>query len=93
MKMVNVAARKTKLYEKMIRSLGDALWTCSDTSKRPLVLQLIKPYKIEVTIYLFLGTNPPGGRRDGEYKITLTSPDSNDGHEEILRAVLEYLSY
>lgn len=74
MKMVSVAARKTRLYEKMIRSLGDALWTYSDMSKRPLVLQLIRPYKIEVTVYLFLGTNPPGGRRDGEYKITLTSP-------------------
>jgi len=74
METVNVVARKTRLYEKMIRSLGEALWTCSDMSKRPLVLHLIKPYRIEVTVYLFLGTNPPGGRRDGEYKITLTSP-------------------
>lgn len=74
MTFYNVAKRTTRLYEKLIISLGTALKSYSDMSKRPLILSLIEPIKIPVTVYLFLGTNPKGGRKEGEYKITITAP-------------------
>ena len=98
-----VAKRTTRLYVNLINSLGNALASYSDTSKKPLVLSLNEPLKIKVTIYLFLGTNPKGGRSEGEYKITLAAPgqarrtqgnfEADEGYPLLLSYVPDHDAY
>lgn len=69
------------LNELFISSLADAINSHSDIAKKPLVLDLCKPYPriIRLRVYLFNCTNPPGGRSPDEYKSQIIVPGQARG--------------
>lgn len=74
-----VSDKRKKLHEQIIKHLGSAVITVSDSSYRPLFVELNRPTKVNLTIYLFPNTNPPGGRSSDEYKFNLCMPGQKPG--------------
>lgn len=74
-----VSDKRKKMHQLIIQHLGDAVLSASDSGYRPLFLELNKPTKINLTVYLFPNTNPPGGRSADEYKFNLCVPGQKPG--------------
>ncbi len=74
-----VGSKRKEFHEKLLQHLGNAVAYHSDVDYRPLYVSLIKPIKIDLTIYLFTNTNPSGGRSANEYKFNLTVPGQERG--------------
>jgi hypothetical protein len=67
-----------QLNEIFIDGLNHDISYCSDTSVKPLLLQINIPAPLRIRVYLFNCGNPPGGRPVNEYKIVL-NVDQNYG--------------
>lgn len=74
-----VTGERMSLHERLIRDLGDAVECYSPLDYRPLNITLKKPTVLNLTVYIFPNTNPPGGRSHDEYKFNLSVPGQERG--------------
>lgn len=70
--------KRVLLQNRFIEHLGNNVEVVSDVKLWPLLIRL-KKMNISLAVYLFPNTNPPGGRRSGEYKFQLKVPNSKSG--------------
>lgn len=92
-----VSNQRAKQHQLFLDSLGDAVVEHSDINQRPLEIKLSKPFDLNLRVYLFTCSNPPGGRSPSEYKFNLNVPgqiergdfDYSDNALIILSAVVE----
>lgn len=98
-----VSNERAKLQQQFLSNLGDVVIKASSNKERPLIVRINKPYELSLVIYLFPGTNPPGGRKNDEYKFNLNVPyqkpgekgnfDSTDGIPLLIAYVESYDVY
>lgn len=67
------------LHQYFIGALGDAVKWHSAVEKKPLELDIVKPYPLRLRVYMFNCTNPTGGRPGDEYKLQLIVPNQKRG--------------
>lgn len=60
---------KKRLNQVLLSALGSAVTYVEDAEGNPLQIDVNIPYKVQLRIYIYNCTNPPGGRTLGEYKI------------------------
>ena len=72
-----VSKSRAKQHQKFIDALGDAVVSHSDINQRPLEINISKPFSMLLRVYLFICSNPPGGRAPDEYKFNLNVPGQN----------------
>ena len=60
---------KKRLNQIFINALGSTVTCVQDPEGNPLLLDINIPYNVQVRVYIYNCTNPPGGRALGEYKI------------------------
>lgn len=60
---------KKRLNQIFMDALGSAVTYVEDPEGIPLLMDISIPYKVQVRVYIYNCTNPPGGRALGEYKI------------------------
>ena len=98
-----MATAKKKRYSKLdmntifLSGLGNHVCYHSDPSTMPLLVDLT-PVKLRLRVYLWNGTNPPGGRPLDEYKFQIIMPgqqprergrlDYSDGRSPIIGALM-----
>lgn len=83
--MKNKRLSKHDLNEKFVNGLDTHVLWHSDLKTSPLLLDL-QPRKLQLRVYLWNCTNPPGGRALDEYKINVILP----GQKPHTRARLDY---
>ena len=71
--------RKWQMHQLFIEALGDAVLRHSSYNSAPLLVDLKPPFPIKLRVYIFNGTNPPGGRALDEYKIQIILPEQTRG--------------
>lgn len=76
--------RKQKLHQLFLDGIGEAVLKHSDINNVPLLIDLKPPFPLNLRVYLFNCTNPPGGRALDEYKIQVILPDQVRGHRASL---------
>lgn len=69
-----------------LEGLGDAVLMHNDIYAVPLLIDLKPPFPLNIRVYLYNCTNPPGGRAIDEYKIQVILP----GQERGQRGSLDY---
>lgn len=69
-----VTQERRHIQNLFIQSLGDAVVSYSDPGERPLDITISNPFNLNLKVYLFPNTNPPGGRTFNEYKFNLNVP-------------------
>ena len=74
-----ISKQRESIQRKFVQSLGSAVVEHSALNERPLKLKLSSPIPIELLIYAFPATNPPGGRSIHEYKFNLNVPNQEKG--------------
>ena len=67
------------LHQYFIDALGDAVTWHGTLAKKPLELDIVKPYPLRLRVYIFNCTNPAGGRPVDEYKSQLIVPNQKRG--------------
>ena len=72
---VNTRIATNTLHQYFIDALGDAVRWYSTLEKKPLELDIVKPYPLRLRVYMFNCTNPSGGRPVDEYKSQLIVPN------------------
>lgn len=77
--MSNHKLRIPRLHRIFIDSLGNAVKNVDSIERKPLLLDLQKPYPLKLRAYLYNCTNPPGGRALDEYKIQIIVPNQQRG--------------
>jgi len=91
-----VSSARARQHQLFIDALGNVV-EHSDINYRPLDISINKPFPLELRVYLFSCSNPPGGRPADEYKFNLNVPGQNgrgdfdysDNRFIILSAVVE----
>lgn len=88
--------RKQKLNQLFLAGLDEAVLKHSEIDAVPLLIDLKPPFPLNLRVYLYNCTNPPGGRALDEYKIQVILPgqergqrgslDFSDGRMPILAA-------
>lgn len=76
---------KEELHTIFLSGLGSHVSWHSDKAEFPLLVDLL-PRKVQIRVYLWNCTNPPGGRALDEYKTQITLP----GQVRRTRAHLDY---
>lgn len=76
-----ISKQRESIQRKFIQSLGDSVLEYSALNERPLRIKLAKPIPIELLVYAFPATNPPGGRSIHEYKFNLNVPNQSKGQK------------
>lgn len=92
-----VSLMRAEQHRKFIAALGTAVVFHSDINQRPLEIEMNRPFPLQVRVYLFTCSNPPGGRAPDEYKFNLNVPgqsgkgnfDTSDNCFIILAAYVE----
>jgi hypothetical protein len=78
--MVDVPRLSTaKLNSLFLKGLGDCVVYSQRTSEKPMLVDIMAPYKIKLRVYLYNCTNPPGGRSVDEYKSQIIVPGQKRG--------------
>lgn len=72
--------RKQILNQLFVEGLGDAVLKHSGFRSVPLLVDLKPLFPLRLRVYVFNGTNPPGGRALDEYKIQVILPDQKRGN-------------
>lgn len=67
------------MHSFFIDALKDVIDHHSDINKKPLDVDLSKPYPLHLRIYMYNCTNPTGGRPRDEYKLQLIVPNQKRG--------------
>lgn len=67
------------LHSFLIDALNDAMEYHGDILKKPLEIDLLKPYPLRLRVYMYNCTNPSGGRPRDEYKLQLIVPNQQRG--------------
>jgi len=71
--------RKQQMHQLFIDAVGTAVLRHSSINAAPLLVDLKPPCPLRLRVYMFNGTNPPGGRALDEYKIQIILPDQRRG--------------
>lgn len=103
METQRLSQERAKLQQKFLDDISDILAFNSEISERPLLVTITQPYDLNLVVYLFPGTNPPGGRSKEEYKFNLNVPNqvrgqkgnfsSKDGYPFLVAYVKDYDVY
>lgn len=67
------------MQKRFVEALGGTLVSHSDTTLKPLEVDLRQPVPERLRVYLFNATRPAGGRPLGEHKIQLVLPGMQRG--------------
>lgn len=78
--------RKRKLHQLFLGGLGEVVLRHSDINDIPLLVDLKPPLPLNLRVYLYNCTNPPGGRALDEYKAQVILP----GQERGQRASIDF---
>jgi len=80
--MVSKISKQREIIQRtFVQALGDSVIECSALDQRPLKVKISKPIPIELQVYAFPATNPPGGRSIHEYKFNLNVPNQVKGEK------------
>jgi hypothetical protein len=70
----------TKTMHKLfVEALGSAVTWHSSFDKKPLEVDIVRPYPLRLRVYMYNCTNPKGGRPKDEYKSQLIVPNQKRG--------------
>ncbi len=76
---VNERLSVEDLHKALLTALGDSVFGHSDTTIKPLQIDLNYPLPPKLRVYIYNATYPPGGRTMGEHKIQLIVPGQDRG--------------
>ncbi len=62
-----------------LMALGNAVIWHGQLERKPLELDVARPYPLRLRVYMYNCTNPPGGRPRDEYKSQLIVPNQQRG--------------